>query len=204
MTVYLICYGAGMLFASSAHYYLSGACLMAAAVYLYFYDYRRTGNPLHLRALFSLFWVGGEGISCLKLSRLQTDWSLETWAVFFVAFTAFWTVFHFLTPGEGQTGQISGGEKRLTLGAEDSRGLFEVILILTAVSFCAFLLEAAVLGYVPFLYAACLMPIPIFIFPVSTMLRFPVCWFRLFPWCFFWETGHCPQEKERQFHWPAP
>lgn len=150
MTVYLICYGAGMLFASSAHYYLSGACLMAAAVYLYFYDYRRTGNPLHLRALFSLFWVGGEGISCLKLSRLQTDWSLETWAVFFVAFTAFWTVFHFLTPGEGQTEQISGGEKRLTLGAEDSRGLFEVILILTAVSFCAFLLEAAVLGYVPF------------------------------------------------------
>ena len=79
MVVYLILYGAGMLFASSAHYYMSGMSLILAALYLYFYDYRRSGNPLHLRALFSLFWVGGEGISCFKLSRLQTDWDPVTW-----------------------------------------------------------------------------------------------------------------------------
>ena len=74
MVVYLILYGAGVLFASSVHYYMSGMSLILAALYLYFYDYRRSGNPFHLRALFSLFWVGGEGISCFKLSRLQTDW----------------------------------------------------------------------------------------------------------------------------------
>ena len=66
MVVYLILYGAGVLFASSAHYYMSGMSLILAALYLYFYDYRRSGNPLHLRALFSLFWVGGGGISCFK------------------------------------------------------------------------------------------------------------------------------------------
>ena len=93
MVVYVICYGAGMLFASSAHSYLAGFCLMAAAVWLYFADYRKSGNPLHLRGLFSLFWVGGEGVSCLKLSRLQTDWRMETWAAFFVAFVAFWAVY---------------------------------------------------------------------------------------------------------------
>ncbi len=44
MVVYLILYGAGMLFASSAHYYMSGMSLILAALYLYFYDYRRAGT----------------------------------------------------------------------------------------------------------------------------------------------------------------
>ncbi len=147
MAVYFACYGAGMLFASSAHYCLSGVSLILAAVWLYFYDYRRSGNPLHLRALFSLFWVGGEGVSCMKLSRLQTDWQLETWAAFFVAFTAFWAVFQF---ADSRFGKMPEKEAPVLLGQESMQGLFEAILILTAVSLGAFLLEAAVLGYVPF------------------------------------------------------
>ncbi len=71
MLVYVICYGAAMLFAFSAHFTLSGMSLLLAAVYLYLREYGKSGNPLHLRGLFSLFYVGGEGISCLKLSRLQ-------------------------------------------------------------------------------------------------------------------------------------
>ena len=147
MAVYFACYGAGMLFASSAHYCLSGVSLILAAVWLYFYDYRRSGNPLHLRALFSLFWVGGEGVSCMKLSRLQTDWQLETWAAFFVAFTAFWAVFQF---ADSHFGKKPEKEAPVLLEKESMQGLFEAILILAAVSLGAFLLEAAVLGYVPF------------------------------------------------------
>lgn len=155
MVVYMILYGAGMLFASSAHYYMSGFSLMLAALYLYFQDYRRTGNPLHLRALFSLFWVGGEGISCLKLSRLQTDWELVTWASFFVAFSAFWAVFGFAEQKLCQPGAVERSRQiyRRTgrqTGGTDGFSVYASILILTAVSFGAFLLEAIVLGYVPF------------------------------------------------------
>ncbi len=153
MLVYLICYGAGMLFASSAHYYMSGASLLMAALYLYVYDYRRTGNPLHLRALFSLFWVGGQGISCFKLSRLQTDWESITWACFFVALAAFWTVFEFVQrpwTGKKNVTDQKGWKKQGGAAAGYETGLFTAILLLTAVSFGAFLLEAAVLGYVPF------------------------------------------------------
>lgn len=105
MLLYLICYGAGMFFASSAHYYMSGAVIMAAALGLYVYDYKKSGNLLHMRAVFSLFWVGGQGVSCLKLSRLQTDWEPETWACFFVAFTAFWTIY-------GMTASVCQGKTR--------------------------------------------------------------------------------------------
>ena len=55
MLVYVICYGAAMLFAFSAHFTLSGMSLLLAAVYLYLREYGKSGNPLHLRGLFSLF-----------------------------------------------------------------------------------------------------------------------------------------------------
>ena len=148
MLVYLLCYGAGMLFASSAHYYMSGFSLMAAAVYLYFYDYRKSGNPLHLRALFSAFWVGGQGISCLKLSHLQTDWDMVTWACFFVAFTAFWTVFEFASKRMAK-GVSAAKESAAGVTGGYAMGLFTAVLLLTGVSLAAFLVEAAVLGYVP-------------------------------------------------------
>ena len=51
MLIYLICYAAGMLFAAGGYYGMSGLSLMLAAAYLYCYDYLRTENPLHLRAL---------------------------------------------------------------------------------------------------------------------------------------------------------
>ena len=147
MIVYLILYGAGMLFASSAHSYMSGVSLILAALYLYFYDYKRSGDPLHLRALFSLFWVGGEGISCLKLSRLQKDWEFVTWAAFFVALAAFWSVY-----GLAEI-RICGKytERSFNVRKTDyGKAIYFILLILTAVSWGAFLLEAAVLGYVPF------------------------------------------------------
>lgn len=163
MFVYIILYGAGMLFASSAHYCMSGISLILAALYLYFYDYRKSGNPLHLRGLFCAFWVGGQGISCMKLSRLQTDWSMVTWGCFFVALAAFWTVYELaarklVTDGRiictrGSADKSVVGVKKQEKDNQDSGyrfGLFTAILLLTAVCVAAFTLEAVVLGYIPF------------------------------------------------------
>lgn len=145
MLVYMILYGAGMLFASSAHYCISGCCLILAALYLYFRDYLKSGNPLHLRGLFCAFWVGGQGISCMKLSRLQTDWRLETWICFFLALVVFGTVYEFastkFTPDKRAAERNDSGY---------SLGLFTAILLMTAVCVAAFTLEAVVLGYIPF------------------------------------------------------
>ena len=128
MVVYFLCYGASMLL---------------AAVYLYFYDYRRSGNPLHLRALFSAFWIGGQGISCLKLSHLQTDWELETWACFFVAYTAFWVMFE-LIDKKLSVRETWSGSKFLCesddMGRGYELGLFTAVILLTLVSFSAFIL----------------------------------------------------------------
>ncbi len=61
MIVYLICYLASFLTAMMGHYYFSGIFLIGAAVYLYVREFRRTGNCIHLRGIFSLAGGGGPG-----------------------------------------------------------------------------------------------------------------------------------------------
>lgn len=147
MSVYLISYGASYLFARAQVYWLSGIVLMLAALFLYWRDYSRTENIIHLRGLFSLFWVGGEGIACLKLSELSFDWNIITWLCFLVAFLGFWVTFEFMAKLQGE----SGGQRSSWFSFKGyERPLFLSMAFVTFVSLAGFVVEAAVLGFIPF------------------------------------------------------
>ena len=158
MAVYGGCYAAAFLLDRAGLCWPAGFCLMGAALWLYISDYRRSGCLVHLRGLFSLFWIGGQGVACLKLSRLQVPWSPITWICFFLAYSVFYLTFAWLS------GEISLGGKRRSpawpaartqggkpLGGVSGAGLFECLLGVTAVSLAAFCFEAWYLGYIPFL-----------------------------------------------------
>ena len=158
MAVYGGCYAAAFLLDRAGLCWPAGFCLMGAALWLYISDYRRSGCLVHLRGLFSLFWIGGQGVACLKLSRLQVPWSPITWICFFLAYSVFYLTFAWLS------GEISLGGKRRSpawpaartqggkpLGGVSGAGLFECLMGVTAVSLAAFCFEAWYLGYIPFL-----------------------------------------------------
>ena len=159
MAVYGGCYAAAFLLDRAGLCWPAGFCLMGAALWLYISDYRRSGCLVHLRGLFSLFWIGGQGVACLKLSRLQVPWSPITWICFFLACSVFYLTFAWLS------GEISLGGKRgrnpawpaartqggKPLGGVSGAGLFECLMGVTAVSLAAFCFEAWYLGYIPFL-----------------------------------------------------
>lgn len=146
--VYLVCNIISMLFARWEHYYLSGLCLMIAAVVLYLNDYFRSKNLIHLRGLFSLSWVGGQALACLKLSNLQKDWMPKTWLCFTLALLGFWIVFEILTNIYG-SGHDAYGRWRSFSG--NPKPVFHMICTISVASLAAFVLEAAVLGYIPLL-----------------------------------------------------
>ena len=146
MIIYILCYAAAFLFAKSGHNYLSGIGLLAAAVYLYYEDYKKSGSIIHLRGLFALSWVGGQGIACLKLSRLSGEWSFMTWACFFLAFAVFYAVFEFLSRYLGGL-SLKGRRRKDFRGREQS--VFFCACVITIISFGCFIIEAAALGYVP-------------------------------------------------------
>ena len=154
MIVYLICYLASFLLARGEHFYLSGLCLMGAAIFLYVQDLKRTGNCIHLRGVFALAWVGGQGVSCLKLSRLAQDWTFLTWLCFLAAFVSFYFVFEiFEKRGRDNYNSYASrwkGQKRWHDFRACEEPVFICALAVTAVSLFCFILEAVVLGYVPF------------------------------------------------------
>lgn len=147
--VYILCYLISMLFSYTEQYFMSGLTLAIAAVGLYLHEYFRTGNPIGLKGLFSLFWIGGQALSCLKLSSLQARWSIWTWLCFFLAYLCFcfgYSVIESRTgsdrlPGNGRKRELHIDEKRLFLG----------IIIITLISSICFSLEAVILGFVPIL-----------------------------------------------------
>jgi len=132
---------------------LSGIVLVSAAVVLFLKDRKETGKRFPLAGLFSLSFVGGEGIACFKLSSLETAWEPETWLCFFAA-VFFFRLFYRLTFSRNgvslrepqKNGFCLSGEKQI----REDRLFISVIgiTVLSAVSFC---IEAAILGYVPLL-----------------------------------------------------
>ena len=153
MAVYLICYGISFILAWQHLYVLSGLVLVGAAVWLYIRDYIRTGNLIHLRGLFCLFFVGGQGISCFKLSYLQTDWLLITWISFFLAVMAFWWVFEVLTRlYDGWSAADMGSVYKYYSSADSPLQANRILIsmaVITLVSILAFAFEAWRLGFVP-------------------------------------------------------
>ena len=86
---YLLSY----LAASRGMYILSGLVLIGTAAGTAFYDYRKSGRLICPAVLFSLSWIGGSGISCLKLSRLQVPWETETWLCIYLTYAVFRIVY---------------------------------------------------------------------------------------------------------------
>ena len=68
---------------------MSALLLIVYALGVYICRFRETGNLVDMKGLFVLAWVGGQGIACLQLSNLQTDWNVWTWVSFFLAYIGF-------------------------------------------------------------------------------------------------------------------
>lgn len=124
-------------------YYASGIILIVEAVYLYVHWVRESGSFVELRALFTLAWVGGQGISCLKLGTLQDTWSYITWLSFFVIYIAFGIGYEW----GRKYSRVEGKEPEKNKKKADR--LFRCIMLLLVVSAGCFVIEIIRIGYIP-------------------------------------------------------
>lgn len=150
MLVYILSYISAFLLSAIGMYFLSGSVLICASIYLYIVNYFKSKNIINLKGLFALSFVGGQGISCLKLSKLQGDWELLTWLCLFFAFLCFYLGYELI--------DRFLGKERVTkrryfifnkIPRSSSVKIYYSICIITAVSLASFLIEAFMLGYVP-------------------------------------------------------
>ena len=131
-------------------YLLSGSVLILLSLYLYACYYRRSGCLVLCPAgLFSLSWVGGAGVSALKLSNLQTDWEPLTWLSIWLFAAAFLLAYELLTWKIPDTAGTASAGKCSVSGEQEAMFTALVIYITAAVCMGAFLIEAWLLGYIP-------------------------------------------------------
>ena len=139
----------------------SGLCLMFAAAFLYLSEYQRTRSTLNLRGLLALGLIGGEGVARFRLSRLSTDWTMETWLSFYL----FYLIFDLSAQlaeqvrvaraeeeklAEMMDGKCGHGRTAVGERIESDLRFFRyAILGLLGISWAAFFFEARRLGFVP-------------------------------------------------------
>ena len=153
--IYTLLYIAAVAASAGGVYSAAGICLISAAFYLYGIFAYKEQSLVSLKALFSLSWVGGEGVACLKLSKLSGDWEWVTWLCFYLAYLCFCIAYDFC----GSRRKAEEKEKKseeITEKAikKDGRTAKRIQICIGGLALCSilcFCLEAAVVGYIPIL-----------------------------------------------------
>lgn len=140
---YMLAYFASYIASLAGLYLLSGALLIIEALYLYVHWVRESGSVVEMRALFTLAWVGGQGIACLKLSELQTDWHYITWICFGLIYLVFGIGYEW-----GQK-YVRVRELELEKNEIQKKRLFLCVMGLAVVSILCFVFEAVKVGFIP-------------------------------------------------------
>lgn len=140
---YTLAYLFSMFCSRMGWYPASGIVLIVTAVLIYLWLFRKSGNLVELRGLFTLSWVGGQGLACFQLSRLQTDWNTITWLCFFLAYLGFGIGYEWKSHTRRE--KVCEKEKNSVFAGR----LLICIGLLAAVSVICFIIEWMVVGFIP-------------------------------------------------------
>lgn len=141
--MYMLAFFASYIASLAGFHIVAGIILISVAIYLYIHWVREFGCLVEMRALFTLAWVGGQGIACLQLSKLQTDWHYMTWLSFFLIYIGF---------GFGYEWGLKyrrDEEKDIEKNEDVARRLFICIISLAVVSLLCFFFEVWKVGFIP-------------------------------------------------------
>lgn len=144
--IYTILYFISMMLYCLKQGIIASVIMVSLAIFLYVAEVRISKRAINVRGLFALGFIGGFGISLLKLSKLSQEYSMTTFlAVFISYFTLYLGVFF-----ENKSGNVQKSKK---VKLEKSNSVFisqEILLIvLFIVTFLSFVVEVVLLRFIP-------------------------------------------------------
>ena len=148
LIIFTVVYAIGFIMSRAGLYIPSGILLIASAAALSLYYFFKYGRRVCPPAVFSVSWIGGIGVSCLKLSYLETDWELLSWVSFYLAFAAF------ILGYKAAEAYVKGGNEetvavRKSSESPDIRIVYAMMNTIAVISLLSLTAEAAKLGYIP-------------------------------------------------------
>ena len=139
LIIYTIGYFLSLLFYYFKHNFVASILMILLAIFLYYVDYKKTKRIINVRGLFALGFVGGFGISLLKLSVLSSDYSLKT---IITVYTAYFSLY---------LGTYFCRDKGIVIFnvAKKTKPLSLIVVLLTAITFITFWIEVYILKFIP-------------------------------------------------------
>ncbi len=156
-----VCYGSAAAF--SVHGQTGAAALLMAAAAAagaagLMHRGRGEWDLLDPAGLYSLFWLGGQAVACLKLSRLSEPWDAVTWLSLYLAWLCFAAVYAAVCAlserrlrGRAERNGGKTESDRPAVSSDDAKlrrlRIAELVLLLAA--WTAFVTEAVTLRFIP-------------------------------------------------------
>ena len=147
LLIYTIIYWACVGLYYLKHNYIASVMMISLAIFLFVSEIRKSKHLVTVRGLFALGFIGGFGLSLLKLSRLSADYSLMTFVVVFVSYFSLYLGVVLRDKGAKNNSDQFNYDRRITNKLFTNQQLLVVILLI--VTFLAFIIEAMMLGFVP-------------------------------------------------------
>ena len=148
LLIYTILYFLSMMF-----YYLNcgviaSIIMILLAIFLCVVETMSCKRIINIRGLFALGFIGGFGISLLKLSKLSSDYSVITFLAVFIAYFSLYFG-AFLEDKRKINNELKA--RRMKLERRDVLFISQEILLIVmiVVTFLSFVLEVAVLKFIP-------------------------------------------------------
>ena len=144
LLIYIIIYLISVLLYLLEHKIIASVMMIMLAIFLYVMEVRRTKRPINIRGLFALGFVGGFGVSLLKLSKLSDDYSFITLiAVFLAYFSIYVGVFFAERKKLTSDSKEMNNEMKITISSK------LLLISLFVITFLAFAIEVMILRFIP-------------------------------------------------------
>lgn len=150
LIIYIIVYFVSFLLYCLHFNIIASGLMIALAIFLYISEYKINNRIVNVKGLFALGFIGGYGLSLLKLSKMSVHYSLMTWLVVFISYFSIY-VGSFLSKIKNRQ-MLLKFEKAYEDDSDKkiSYKILERILIaLFAITFVSFVIEAIKLSFIP-------------------------------------------------------
>ena len=151
LLIYTISFFVSMGLYYIGHNYLASVVMISLAIFLYIKECGQTGRIINVRGLFALGFIGGFGVSLLKLSKLAADYSVTTFIAVFISYFALYLGTYYAIKKDKEI-MANDNEMHNNCESDDDNRVTNkdvLMIILFVVTFISFVIEVAILKFIP-------------------------------------------------------
>ena len=147
LLIYTILYFVSMMLYYLKQEIIASVIMISLAIFLYVSETRVYKRIINVRGLFALGFIGGFGLSLLKLSKLSQEYNIITFLAIYISYFSLYLGVYL----EGRNKKLDNQNRKVRLEKKDTLFTSQEILliVLFVITLASFVIEAIILKFIP-------------------------------------------------------